>query len=124
MNPVHSRRDDDQIQGPFERNWQTPVGMMKKYRGLQSDEESDENYRWDAEHRHCQRKKSNGKNHLAEMESRGSAYVEIKIGVMNIMKSPEKRHHVHRPMPPPIGVVHQNKRRDHRRPRWKMNPIQ
>src|SRR5215469_3398502 len=123
MNPVHARRDDDQIQNPFELNRQTPVGMMKKCRGFQRDKESDQHYSWDAEQRHCEREKSNGKNHFAEMESRGSAYVEIKIGVMHIMESPEKRDHMVCPMPPPISVIHQQKRGDTNNPKRQSEPV-
>src|SRR6266481_228404 len=39
MNTVHARRDDDQIQNPFELYRQTPVGMMKERRGFERDEE-------------------------------------------------------------------------------------
>src|SRR6266849_11138716 len=104
MNPVHSRRDDEQVQNPFELNRQSPVGMMKECCDLECDEEHDQHYRGDAEEHHYKRKKSDGKNHFAEVKSRGGAHVEVEIGVMHIMKSPEERDHVIGPMPPPVRI--------------------
>src|SRR4029453_13082757 len=109
MNAVHARRDDNQIQNAFELDWQSPVGMMKEGCGLKCDEKTEEHYRSDAEDHHCKRKKSDGKNHLAEMEPRSRAHVEVEIGMMHVMKSPEERHHVIRPMPPPVSVIHEQK---------------
>src|SRR5882724_8823893 len=106
MNPVHAGRDEDQVQNSLDPNWQAPVGMMKKCRPLKTDEEHDQHDRTDTEEQHGQREKAGGKDHFAEMESCRGAHVEVEVGVMDIMKSPEKRHHVHGPMPPPIGVVH------------------
>jgi len=123
MNPVHARRDDDQVQNPFDLNRQTPVRMMKKCRGFQGDEERDQHAWSDAEHRHCEREKSNGKDHLAKVESRGSAYIEIKIGVMHVMKPPEDWNHVVRPMPPPVGVIHQQEGSDSSNPKRQGKPV-
>ena len=58
------------------------------------------------------------------MEPRGGGHVEIEIGVMHIMKSPEKRNHVIGPVPPPIGVIHQQKRRDTGDPSRQTEPVQ
>src|SRR6266571_613441 len=124
MNAVHSRRDDDQVQNPFELNRQPPVGMMKECCGLECDEEHDQHYRGDAEEHHCKRKKPDGKNHLAEMEPRGGADIEVEIRVMHIMKSPEERDHVISPMPPPVRIIHQQKCRDASGPSGQNNPVQ
>src|ERR1700742_208716 len=97
--------------------------MMKKCRGLQSDKERDQHNWRDAEHSHCEREKSNGKNHLAKVESRRGAYIEIEISVMHVMKSPEERNHVVRPMPPPIGIIHQQKRSDASNPKRQSEPV-
>src|SRR5438094_6589219 len=112
MNPVHARCDDDHIQNPFDFDWQPPVRMMKECRGLQCDEEHHQHHGGDAEDRYCKREKSDGKKHFAKMKSRDSAYVQIKIGVMHIMKPPEKRDHVVGPMPPPVSIIHQQKCRN------------
>src|SRR5438034_4111074 len=90
MNAVHARRDDDQIQNPFVLNRQTPVGMMKECSGFKGDEEHDQHYGCDPEDQDRNRKKSNRKDHFAEMKSRSSAYVEIEIGVMHVMETPEE----------------------------------
>src|SRR4030095_11067417 len=77
-----------------------------------------------AKDRDGERQKADRKDHLAKMESRGGGYVEIKIGMMHVMKSPEERHHVVGPVPPPVGVIHQQKRRDGSSPCWKRKPVQ
>src|SRR5207302_10950306 len=101
MNPVHARSHDDHVQNPFDFDWQPPVGMMKECRSLKGDEENHQHHGRDAKDRHCKREESDGKKHFAKMKSRGSAYVQIEIGVMHVMKPPEKRDHVVGPMPPP-----------------------
>src|SRR5882724_12783504 len=101
MDPVHARRDDDQIQNPLQFNRQTPIGMMKERFGLKRDKEHDQHYWADAEDQDRKRKKADGKNHFAKVESRGRSHIEVEIGVMHIMKTPEERHHVIGPMPPP-----------------------
>src|SRR5262245_10891825 len=58
------------------------------------------------------------------MESRRCAYIEIKIGVMHVMKPPEDWNHVVRPMPPPICVIHQQKRGDGSDPKRESEPVQ
>jgi len=103
---MHPRRDEDQVQNPLNMNWQAPVGMMKKCGCLKSGEEHDEHDRTDTEEHHDKREKAGRKDHFAEVKSRGRAHIEVQVRVMHIMKSPEERHHVHRPVPPPIGVVH------------------
>jgi hypothetical protein len=97
---------------------------MKQGLGFKGDKKNEEHYRRDAEDRHCERKKPDREKHLAKMESRGGADIEVEIGVMDIMKSPEERDHVIGPMPPPIGVIHQQKGRDGSSPSWQGNPIQ
>src|SRR5439155_563356 len=91
MNAVHARCDKYQVQNPLQLNRQSPVGMMKESRSLECDKEHDQHYWADAKEDHCKRKKADGKNHLAKMESRGGAHVEVKIGVMHVMKTPKTR---------------------------------
>src|SRR5947208_16188595 len=102
VNPMHARRDKDQVQNPLGWNWQAPVGMMKKCRCLKSNEERDQHDRTDTKEHYGQREKAGGKDHFAEVKSRGRAHVEIEIGVMHVMETPEERQHVISPMPPPV----------------------
>src|SRR5437667_11933645 len=119
-----SAHDEDQIHNPYELNRKSPVGMMKQLCGFEGDEENQEHHGRDAEDHDCDREKADRKNHLAEMESCGSTDVEIKIGVMHVMKSPEERNHMIRPMPPPVGIIHQQERRDTRGPSRQSKPVQ
>src|ERR1700745_406529 len=123
MNPVHSRRDDEQVQNPFELNRQSPVGMMKECCGLERDEEHDQHYRADAEEHYCKRKKSDRKNHFAEMEPSGGAHIKVEIRVMHGMESPEERDHAVDPVPPPVRIIHQQKRGDASGPFRESDPV-
>src|SRR6266498_4064325 len=58
------------------------------------------------------------------MEPRGSGHVQVQIGVVHVMKPPEDWNHVVGPMPPPIGVIHQEERRDPSDPLGKCKQIQ
>src|SRR6266403_3426022 len=98
--------------------------MVKECCSLQGDKEYDQHYRSNAKDQNCERKKADGEKHFAEVKSRGSAHVEIKIGVMHIMKTPEERHHVVGPVPPPVRVIHQEKGRDTYDPSGQHNPVQ
>jgi hypothetical protein len=85
---------------------------MKERRGFESDEENHEHDRRDAEENDCERKKSDREKHLAKMKARGRADVEVEVGMMDIVKSLEERDHMIDPMPPPVGVVHEQIRGD------------
>src|SRR6266513_770064 len=124
MDAVHAWCDKDQIQNPLDADWQSPVGMMKQCGRLECNKKDDQHDWPNSEQDRCQREKTDGKNHFAEVKSRGGAHIEIEIGVMHVMKSPKDRDHVHGPVPPPVGVVHQKECCDHDRPGWKMQPIQ
>src|SRR2546428_13443818 len=123
MNPVHARRHDYQVQNPLEVYRQSPVGMMKECRGLKRDEKHDQHGWTDAKDGHREGKKADGKNHFAKVESCSGRHVEIQISVMHVMKSPEDWDHVVGPMPPPIGVIQQQERRDGSDPKRKSNPV-
>src|SRR5207245_11007326 len=98
--------------------------MMEERRSLECDKEHDQHYRRDAKERHRKGKKADGKNHFAEMKSRGCADIEVKIGVVHVMKAPEDWDHVVGPMPPPIAVIHQEDRRAARAPTREGKPRQ
>ena len=107
MNPMHPRSDHDVIQNAFEPKRQPPIGMMKKRGGFESNKENEQHHGRDTEEKNSQGEERDGKHHFAKMESRGGGDIEIKVGVMDVMKAPEQRHHVIDVVPPPIGVIHQ-----------------
>ena len=121
---MHARRNEDQVQSPFDVDRQPPVGMMDKGRRLECDEEDHQLYRSYAEDHHRERKKTDGKKHFAKMKSRGGAYVQIEIGMMHVMKPPEKRNHVIGPVPPPVAVNPSAGTSDASTQCWKRKPVQ
>src|SRR6266699_5703619 len=58
------------------------------------------------------------------MEPRGRAHVEVKIAMVNVMKSPEEGDHVIGPVPPPVGIIHEQKRGDASGPSGRSEPVQ
>src|SRR5260370_31174588 len=80
--------------------------MMKEGGGFERDEENKEHHRRDSEERDSERKKSGREKHFAKMKARRRAYIEIQIGMMDIVKSPEEREHMIGPMPPPVSVIY------------------
>src|SRR5260370_4967705 len=98
--------------------------MMKEGGGLERDEENKEHHRRDSEERDSERKKSGREKHFAKMKARRRAYIEIQIGMMDIVKSPEEREHMIGPMPPPVSVIHEQKRGDDGDPSRRLEPIQ
>ena len=124
MNAVHAGRDDDTVQNTFEPNWQPPVGMVKERGGFEGDEESDEHHRRDAEEHRGEREERDREKHFTEMKSGRGAHIQVEVGMVDVVKSPEERDHVVGPMPPPIGIIHKQKRGDGRGPRRSAQPIQ
>ena len=124
MNAVHPRRDDNQVKTAFELDRQPPVRMMKQRRGFEGDEKNEEQHWRDPENQDSKRKKPDREKHLAEMKSRRGADIHIQIGVVHVMESPEERNHVIGPMPPPVGIIHQQKRSDASGPPGRSDPVQ
>src|SRR5262249_20668666 len=112
MNAVHPWGDDDKVQDPLEPDRQPPIRMMKTNGGFKCDEEDNESHRSNANKKHDEREETDRKEYLAEMETRGGSHIHVEIGVVNIVKAPEKRNHVIGPVPPPVGVIHQSESRD------------
>src|SRR6266487_5231892 len=104
VDSMHSRRHDETHQRPLESERKTRIGMMKKNR-REEDRLPDpelKNARSDEEDLHrtvCDRQRK-----LAEMKSQSRRRVEIEINVVGQVKSPEERHLMICPMPPPQRV--------------------
>ena len=124
MNPVHPRRHDHEIQKSLQRDRQSPVGMVKECRRFERDEENNQKNRPNTEERHREEEEPRREKHFTEMKSRRGAHVQIEIGVMDVVKAPEERNHVVGPMPPPIGIIHEQKRADCRGPAGQRQPVQ
>ena len=79
-----------------------------------------------AEFQGAPRQKPEGqrKQDLAEMEPGRRGYIEVEIGVVDVMEAPEQRDAVHRAMPPVIRPVHQQKRSDRRDERRQLDPVE
>lgn len=124
VDAMHARCDNDAVQQMFDSQREPPVRMMKERGGFEGDEKDEEHDWGDAEEHDGQREKSHREEHLAEMKSCGGAYVHIEVGVMDVVKTPEERQHVIDPMPPPIGIVHEQKCRNGGDPMGRREPVE
>ena len=77
MNPVHARRNENQVQNALDINWQAPIGMMKKCCHFEAQEKNEQHDRRDPESHDGQCEEPNGKNHFAEMKSRRRAHIKV-----------------------------------------------
>jgi hypothetical protein len=90
--------------------------MVKERGGLEGDKENEQHDRGNAEDNNGERQEPDREEHFAEVESRGRADVEVEIGVVDVVKPPEKRDHVISVMPPPVSVIHEQIRGDESNP--------
>ena len=97
---------------------------MKERRRLKRNKENKQHNWSNAKKRDGERQKTDREKHLAEMKSRGRAHVEIEIGMMDVMESPEEGNHVIGPVPPPIGIIHEQKCGDASDPSGHHQPVQ
>src|ERR1051325_2852686 len=97
MNPVHPRRHDDEVQKSLQRDRQSPVGMVKECRRFERDEENNQKNWPDTEERHGEGEEPRREKHLTEMKPGRRAHVEVEIGMMNIVKTPEEGRRAPRP---------------------------
>src|ERR1051325_7824433 len=97
--------------------------MMENCCCFKTDKEHEQHDRTDTEEHHGQCEKPGGQDHFAEVKSGGRAHIHVEVGMMDVMKTPEERDHVHGPVPPPVCVIHQQKRGDNRCPMGKVQPV-
>src|ERR1700732_3226668 len=98
--------------------------MVKEGSGFEADEENEQCDRVDTEENDGEREERDREKHFAEMKSRGRADVEVEIGMMDVVKSPKERDHMVNPVPPPIGIIHEQKRGVKRYRSRQVDPVQ
>src|SRR5438477_12164444 len=123
MNSVHAWSYNDRVQDTLETDGQSPVRMMKECCHFEAKEKNEQHDRRDPESDDGQCEESNGKNHFAEMKSSCRAHIEVEVGMVHIVEPPKERDHVVGPMPPPIGVVHEQKGCDCASPCRQRQPV-
>ena len=83
--------------------------MVKDAGRFKHDLEHEINQRRNSHQHDEQQPKRQRQHNLAEMEPRRRGHIQIEIGVVNVMKPLEERDAVHRPMPPVVRPIHQQK---------------
>jgi GGDEF domain-containing protein len=124
MNPVHARRHDQPHEETLDAKRKPRVAVMEQDRREEDRLTQPERLRIDADDDHLRRADRNRKRQLAEVKAQSRRGVEIAIDVMDEMESPDERHAVTRPMPPPQRVVEQDDRQQPFEPAGPLHQLQ
>jgi len=107
VNAMHSRRDEEFIEVAFEPNRQPNVAMMKKCVGLKHQFISHKGWHRNSNQRDLDNAEGGGHEDFAKVESEAGGDVEIRIKMVDVVKSPEKGNPMVGDMPPVEAEVEQ-----------------
>ena len=98
--------------------------MMKNAGRFEHDLEDQINQRRYPEENDHEQPEGKRERDLAEMKTCRCRYIEVEVGVVDVMKAPEERDAVHRVVPPVIRPIHQQKRHDSRGDSRQLDPVE
>src|SRR2546423_4631462 len=98
--------------------------MMENAGRFKNDFEDQINQWRNSQEHHYEKAERNRKKNLAEVEACRGGYVEVEIGMVNIVETPEQRDAMGRVMPPVIRPIHEEKRHDRRHDPGQLEPVQ
>src|SRR5467141_1071056 len=107
MDAVHAWRHEDFVQEPLEADWQPQIAVMEKRVRLEDQfvngkgpaGETDDTYLHDA--------KNSRHRYFAKVKPETGGNIEVGIDVVDVVKTPEKRHPVINDMPVVKSEVHE-----------------
>ena len=91
MDAMHAGRDDDAVERAFDGERQTPVGMVKERCRFEDQFEDEIEERSDSENQDDDQAKWDRENDFSEVKARRGAHIEIEVGMVDVVKAPEKR---------------------------------
>src|SRR5882672_9243759 len=106
---MHARSDNHQVQQALNAYGEAHVTMMKKRVRLKDDLVNGEHPCGQTDDADLDDAECCRERHLANVKPKRRRHVEIRIDVMDVMKSPEKRDAVIRHVPPVERQIHQEK---------------
>src|ERR1041385_3970672 len=107
MNAVHSRSDQEFVQDPLQPDWQPRVTMVEKGIRLKGQLISCKNLCGHADDQHLRYAKRRRHGYFSEMESKAGGNIQIRVGVMHVMKAPKEGNTMICDMPPKKAEIHQ-----------------
>src|SRR5438045_8754181 len=91
VNAMHAGRDNQLVQEPLDANRKPQITMVKKHLRLKRKLVDGKGPRRSPDETYLDNVEPARKRDLAEVKSKRSRNVQLGIGMMNSMKSPEKR---------------------------------
>src|SRR5947207_6776075 len=98
--------------------------MMEETGRFEHDFKDQVDQRGNSEKNNHEEPKRDRKKNLTEMKARGGAHIEVEIGVMDVVKTPEQGNAMSRIMPPVVGPIHQEECDDGSDKPWQFDPIE
>ena len=89
---MHARSDEHQIEQAFGAERKPNVAVVKEHLNLKNELIDSKCPRRRADETHLKKTENDRERDLTEMEAEGGGNIQIRIGVMDIVKTPEKRH--------------------------------
>src|SRR5437763_16522747 len=105
VNAMHAGRDNQLVQAPLDTDRKPEITMVKKHLSLKRKLVDGECPRRNTDETYLDNVEPARKRDLTEMKAEGSRNVQLGIGMMNIMKAPEKGNAMVGEMP----VIERNK---------------
>ena len=124
MNPVQARRHDQSCEARLERGRQLNVGMVKHDLEQQSGLPKRKGKRANTDEKNLRRAPWDRKNQLTKMKTQRGRGIHVEIGVMGLMKAPEKRQLMSEDMPEIKRVIEQRDRERDLQPRGQPNEFE
>src|SRR5437763_8922994 len=107
VNAMHARSDDQLVQEALDTNRKPQITMVKKHLRLKRKLVDGKGPRRSPDETYLDDVEPARKRDLAEVKAEGSRNVQLWIGMMNIMKAPEKRSAMVGKMPVIESEIHQ-----------------
>src|SRR5262249_48606726 len=124
MNPMHPRRHQEQVQAPFQANWQAQVAVVKKRIGLENYFVERESRQRGANQEHLGDAEERREQDLAKMEAKPGRDIELRIDVVDVMKTPEKGNSMIKQVPIIEAQIEQQKGHEELHPRGERQEMQ
>src|SRR6185369_4188872 len=91
MNSMHSRRDQNRVEQPFQAEGQPHIAVVKKRVRLKYQFVGCKGCERDPKYAHLDDAENRRKQDFAEVETKTGGHVQFRINVVNVVKAPEER---------------------------------
>ena len=109
VDAVHARSDEHLIEQAFGTERKPDVAVVKEHLNLKNELIDGECPRRRADEAHLEKTENDRERDLTEMEAEGGGNIQVRVDMMDIVKTPEKWHPVVSQVPVVERQVHQQK---------------